>query len=896
MLVVLFCWTVSAAALDISEFELYPKPTIIDEDAFIYIKIDSNEGKPIAAKDIGILLNDRQIDVELLDSSPGEEYSQKFLFRFTASGEFDWRNIRIRIREQDYPQGPDDPYLICDAPFRVKSTYAAIPISCTIHDADEDDVQIQYVEMYNHGTGVLVATYPIWEWIDVPFHYYLFDDLDAGSFNCTEGDSAWIRVIMYCDDHDIPWIPENYTYTQVLKVRVGRELPAPDGWYYGDIHTHSRYTNNLYEYGAAPEMYASAAEAVGLSFVTITDHSCDFDASGNLWQQMANECDNFSNETVHLIGAEEVTLDDNEVNNTVDNRIHMLNYSGIFIPGPEAPITMTMHTSDRFTFLSEAIEQMEAVGGFYYAAHPFMDYDPFAYLFGLAMMPWSDNNYLLSRGTFTFGGLETWNERNFYKKDVSYSYSLNPFPWQLNPDWENELSWLTDGIAQWDEYLSTGLAQNLLNPEVLPYKMFISAGSDCHGDFNYRTFNNNPITFDVYATDNAFGVLRTCVHVPGYSPGQLPPVDEILTSYRLGRSFMTDGPCLIMGIDKNGDGDLDDEEDLNIGEDDVIYSSEASQANVIIYWESSEDWGTLASMSILNGNATSGSAPSLIWTGGPGGYLAENIIPLTDLIPSTTNGWEYLRAEAEGSPQVDGARRAFTNPVWLHIDETPTASINLEPVEDIILIPVNGGGFDYFISGENYQATSVNCDIWIDAVLPGGSIYPVINVNVNLPPSRQFMVSRNQVVPAPAPSGTYAYRAHIGNYPTSWVSDVFPFHKLSGGGQNTYSERLAEELTFNSEGNRLSEISEFLPDYALEAYPNPFNQSTVISYKLQVASYMELNVYDIQGREIAKLVDDYQTVGNHEIIFDANDLVSGVYFVRLEAGDFTATQKILMIK
>ncbi|MBU1651831.1 T9SS type A sorting domain-containing protein, partial [bacterium] len=658
----------------------------------------------------------------------------------------------------------------------------------------------------------------------------------------------------------------------------GRELPAPTGWYYGDIHTHSLYTNNIYEYGGALEMYPACAEAIGLSFTAVSDHSSDYDANGDLWQQMADDCVTYSTEAVHLIPAEEVSLDDNEVDETIDNRIHMLNYSGIFIPGPEAPISGSMHTSSRFTFLSEAIPQMEGVGGFYYAAHPFQDYDPFAYLFGMAMMPWSEENYTLSRSTYTFSGLQLWNERNFYKKNVSYSYYLDPFPWQLNPTWGTESAWVNEGIAQWDEFLSIGLAENLINTALLPYKSFISAGSDCHGDFNYRTYNVDPIFFDVYATDNAFGNLRTCVYVPGYEAGQLPPVEELLTSYRLGRSFITDGPSLIMGIDTNGDGDLNDAEDLNIGDQNNIFSTEVSQAQCIIRWESTEDWGALESMVLYHGTSATGSAPTAAWTYGSGGYLVEQIIPLSTLVSSPTNGWEYLRAEAIGAPQSDGARQAYTNPVWIRIDTTPTSSVTLESAEDLIFISENGGSFEYTITIENHQSTSINCGVWMDVALPNGNVFPLLNVPVTLPASQAISRPREQTVPPDAPPGVYAYQAHIGDYPTAWSSSQISFIKIGEtNNRGLLVDWPASEPIFNTEKLQNSSPSGF----KLGAYPNPFNPTTTLSYELRVAGSVLLNVYDIQGCEVAKLVDDYRDAGVHEVTFDASGLASGVYLYRL---------------
>lgn len=88
------------------------------------------------------------------------------------------------------------------------------------------------------------------------------------------------------------------------------------------------------------------------------------------------------------------------------------------------------------------------------------------------------------------------------------------------------------------------------------------------------------------------------------------------------------------------------------------------------------------------------------------------------------------------------------------------------------------------------------------------------------------------------------------------------------------------------------------PDsYSLsQNYPNPFNPSTAISYKLSANSYVTLKVYDVLGREVATLVDEKQNAGTHVVSFNASRLPSGVYFYRLNAGTFTATRKMLMIK
>jgi hypothetical protein len=79
-------------------------------------------------------------------------------------------------------------------------------------------------------------------------------------------------------------------------------------------------------------------------------------------------------------------------------------------------------------------------------------------------------------------------------------------------------------------------------------------------------------------------------------------------------------------------------------------------------------------------------------------------------------------------------------------------------------------------------------------------------------------------------------------------------------------------------------------------YPNPFNPSTAISYRLPAVSHVTLRVYDLLGREVATLVDEYQVAGQHSADFHAVDLPGGMYLCRLRAGRFAATGKLLLVK
>ena len=82
----------------------------------------------------------------------------------------------------------------------------------------------------------------------------------------------------------------------------------------------------------------------------------------------------------------------------------------------------------------------------------------------------------------------------------------------------------------------------------------------------------------------------------------------------------------------------------------------------------------------------------------------------------------------------------------------------------------------------------------------------------------------------------------------------------------------------------------------LSAYPNPFNPSTTISYVLPEASRVTLTVYDINGRQVAELVNGWRDQGIHEAVFDASNLASGVYLYNVTAGTFSATGKMVLMK
>lgn len=102
-----------------------------------------------------------------------------------------------------------------------------------------------------------------------------------------------------------------------------------------------------------------------------------------------------------------------------------------------------------------------------------------------------------------------------------------------------------------------------------------------------------------------------------------------------------------------------------------------------------------------------------------------------------------------------------------------------------------------------------------------------------------------------------------------------------------------------SETIDITQLSSEIPDgYKLEQnYPNPFNPTTTINFSLPKESNLSLIIYDASGKEIQRLLNNEKIkAGAYEINFIGNHLTSGVYFYRLEAGDFTNTKKMILVK
>ncbi len=117
------------------------------------------------------------------------------------------------------------------------------------------------------------------------------------------------------------------------------------------------------------------------------------------------------------------------------------------------------------------------------------------------------------------------------------------------------------------------------------------------------------------------------------------------------------------------------------------------------------------------------------------------------------------------------------------------------------------------------------------------------------------------------------------------------------------SDRLSIEKYLNDKYNIAvtavdDQISQSIPERFIldQNYPNPFNPSTTIKFSIPQASFVTLKIYDILGREVTSLVNEEKTAGSYQIQFYAETLASGIYFYKIEAGSYTQTKKMMLLR
>ncbi len=467
-------------------------------------------------------------------------------------------------------------------------------------------------------------------------------------------------------------------HDQDAKIYIGTSpLPALDHWYLGDTHTHTWSTYYFLEMGASgPVMYESMKTS-GLDWMLVSDHA--FNLTDAKWATITSEC------ATGTIPGEFIALRGEECDDgyTLDASHHFLAFD----------IDSWIPTYGEDPSVAESLADITAQGGFSYGAHTS---DP--------SWPWTDQEILDALAFDCFRGVEDYNSRNPYSsEDTLHPWGASPATgtWSVtNTDWDQPI---VDGIRKWDRILS----QIIDSPR---HAFFFMGGSDAHGSMNYHVDwdvlrNPDPpgdASRDILyvANSNALGKVRTAAYCPA---GLTQPA--LLEALRAGETVVTDGPMVVIGIETTsvptGYGDCE----LRIGMTGSLPVD--SGGHLFVEWIGSQDYGSVSTIRILRGDASTGESPVEITTLPlQDGFQGNQVIPLSDLIDPTYNDGDpepdfYIRAEAYTydpliGPDAPGdvsmpdydplgnayQYRAITNPIWINVtspSETPTASPSASP-------------------------------------------------------------------------------------------------------------------------------------------------------------------------------------------------------------------------
>ncbi len=149
-----------------------------------------------------------------------------------------------------------------------------------------------------------------------------------------------------------------------------------------------------------------------------------------------------------------------------------------------------------------------------------------------------------------------------------------------------------------------------------------------------------------------------------------------------------------------------------------------------------------------------------------------------------------------------------------------------------------------------------------------------------------------------AEGGSFEEVGYVAGFGTTTEPKLYSFidSKLQSG---KYVYRL-KQIDFDGRYEYSNEVSvevELPLEFALnQNYPNPFNPSTTISYTLPEDGFVKLAVYNLLGQEVATVVNSFQKAYRYEVVFNANELSSGVYVYKIEAGNFSASKKLMLMK
>ncbi|MCF7809371.1 CehA/McbA family metallohydrolase [bacterium] len=501
-----------------------------------------------------------------------------------------------------------EPEVIFDAPFRLEPNHN-LPITMIIKDAHHFPVKLESIDIrISNGEKSQSLNIPLNLWINKSL-WHCVSDVDVSDF---PPGLVKIEATAHLQDKKRTWDVSQDNYHGLsqapLEVFLAAEpLPKLPGWYAGELHTHTEYGCDQVEFGAPLEAIKSTADALGLDWVSLTDHSYNLDDMIDdylhddpqllKWHGFLSHVKRLNKMpgSVVLVPGEELTCRASNGKN-----VHMLVLGEQrFLQGTGDSAQEWFQTRSQFT-VRHAIAALSE-NSVTIAAHPF---SPVPFL----------QKHLVNRSI--------WQDSDLSASGLSGWQILNG-----NPEKDFYL-----GLEKWITALLKG------------ERRYIYAGNDAHGNFNRFRQVKMPM-LSLHEHDNfIFGKSTTHVYI-----NETPTVQNVLKALELGRTVISSGPVLELTVLNQSKKFLSGDETLS-----------DPNSLIRVTCQSSEEFGCIERIIVNTYN--SGDEKSIFQVN----FDVNNNEPIYYKgIEFQLQGELYLRAEIHTRLHNGSTRFAYSNPIWL---------------------------------------------------------------------------------------------------------------------------------------------------------------------------------------------------------------------------------------
>jgi len=598
-----------------------------------------------------------------------------------------------------------------DAAFGVQDFWSSYPRKSSQHTVE-----------FTKDVNIWLPPIP---YVDItqPFFYFTF--LIPGNSL-----SGFGNVLDFEITFGLDWNPDQYVYLRVN--RSNANFPKVTGWYRGDVHYHGMFTQNDAENGLPLEATKLAAHLTGLDWITVSDHSCDFDNYGlsmqNNWQRLGQIITQLNSSDTSFIFIRGMEL---SVNNSDNKIVHALIY-----PSETAPFSLP-YISDGGGDLSGTLlnlnmmnDSLKKYNGFSYAAHPFAEKDALPIFINGSVWNLNDSLFPVNGDPHPFAGtvisnnlqvpsdIYSGNDSILMKSNVvgtqiwndgrSLYTNANPDdPWNVTHQNASEFSVipytnpmhnmyrLYQNMDVYKAILRRGLIAKNKKNSLKNWKCFLSGGSDAHGDFNYSNTNYFDGVSSDYVTDNAIGKLNTLAYCPnGMGVNGL----NVLKALRNGNTVMSSGPVLTLSLSANG-------QNIAIpGNDKFITDLNSCAIHLELFTNS--EFGSVNSIALIVGTQSGEEKITLPYFQSTYSLSFSALLAQLQHVSITNNRWFYIRAELETKrlysyyetqifKKTTEYFNCFTNPIWLKGNITTNIQNETSAQKNITVYPNPAKNFLY---------------------------------------------------------------------------------------------------------------------------------------------------------------------------------------------------------